>query len=154
MRSRRDVRPDDDGRVRGRRAETQLDGHPVLQSRLPFFVWVPRRFSTGAERVALTPINFDPRAEDAWTRQAVSAFEKGYVLGVSDTVSASAEDPIGAILRARLEAMAQCPNWHVQSASGFLVFAVNWTAPAADRPVLWHEALQLRTGAGGASRPR
>jgi hypothetical protein len=115
------------------------------QSRLPFFVCVPRRWDTQAERVNLTPINFDPRAEDDLTRQAVAAFEKLYVLGLTDTVSASAE---GAIRRhfcsPRLEAMTQLPNWHVQSAGGLLVFALSWTAPAADRPALWHEALEIR----------
>jgi hypothetical protein len=40
--------------------------------------------------------------------------------------------------------MAQYPNWHVQSAGGFLVVALSWTAPAGDRPALWHEALELR----------
>jgi hypothetical protein len=114
-------------------------------SRLPFFVCVPRRWTTGAERATLTPINFDPRAADQWTRQAVAAFEKVYVLGLSDTVSASGEDAIRRHFCApRLEAMAQYPNWHIQSASGFLVFALSWTAPAADRPALWHEALELR----------
>ncbi len=115
------------------------------QSRLPFFVCVPRRSTTWAERATLTPINFDPRAEDAMTREAVAAFEKAYVLGLSDTVSASAEDAIRRHFCApRLEAMAQYPNWHVQSAGGFLVFALSWTAPAADRPALWDEALELR----------
>ena len=115
------------------------------QSRLPFFVCVPRRSTTGAERATLTPINFDPRAEDAMTREAVAAFEKVYVLGLSDTVSASGEDAIRRhFCSPRLEAMAQYPNWHVQSAGGFLVFALSWTAPAADRPALWDEALELR----------
>src|SRR5262249_50821959 len=99
------------------------------QSRLPFFVCVPRRFTTGAERVNLTPINFDPRGADQMTRQAVAAFEKIYVLGLSDSVSASGEDSIRRHFCApRLEAMAQYPNWHVQSAGGFLVFALSWTA--------------------------
>jgi hypothetical protein len=116
-------------------------------SRLPFFVCVPRRWTTGAERAALTPINFDPRAADQRTRQAVADFEKVYVLGLSDTVSASGEDAIRRHFGApRLEAMAQFPNWHIQSASGFLVFALSWTAPAADRPALWHETLELRRG--------
>jgi hypothetical protein len=115
------------------------------QSRLPFFMCIPRRRTTGGERATLTPINFDPRAEDERTRQAVADFEIAYVLGLSDTVSASGEDAIRRHFRApRLEAMAQYPNWHVQSASGFLVFALSWTAPAADRPGLWHEALELR----------
>ena len=60
-------------------------------------------------------------------------------------MSASGEDAIRRhFCVPRLEAMAQYPNWHVQSASGFLVFALSWTAPAADRPALWHEALELR----------
>jgi hypothetical protein len=115
------------------------------QSGLPFFVCVPRRWSTAPERAALTPINFDARAEDARTHQAVARFEKRYVLGLSDTAPASGEDPIRRHFCApRLEAMARYPNWHVQSASGLLVFALSWTAPAADRPALWHEALELR----------
>jgi hypothetical protein len=114
------------------------------QSRLPFFLCVPRRWTTGAERATLTPINFDPRAEDERTRQAVADFEKAYVLGLSDTVSASGEDAIRRHFGApRLEAMSHYPNWHVQSASGLLVLALSWTAPAADRPALWHEALEL-----------
>jgi hypothetical protein len=40
--------------------------------------------------------------------------------------------------------MARFPNWHVQSAGGLLVVALSWTAPAADRPALWHEALEIR----------
>ena len=78
-------------------------------------------------------------------RQAVADFEKVYVLGLSDTASASGEDAIRRHFCApRLEAMARGPrDWHVQSASGFLVFALSWTAPAADRPELWHEALEL-----------
>jgi hypothetical protein len=115
------------------------------QSRLPFFLCVPRRWTTGSERANLTPINFDSQGEDEWTREAVAAFETVYVLGLSDTASASGEDPIRRHFCApRLEAMAQCPNWHIQSASGFLVFALSWTAPAEDRPALWHEALELR----------
>jgi hypothetical protein len=115
------------------------------QSRLPFFVCIPRRWNTGAERATLTPIDFDARAEDKTTRQAVAAFEKLYVLGLSDTVSASGEDAIRRHFCApRLEAMAQYPNWHIQSAGGLLVFALSWTAAAADRPALWHEALELR----------
>jgi hypothetical protein len=115
------------------------------QSRLPFFVCVPRRWDTQAERANLTPINFDPRAEDERTRRAVADFEKRYVLGLSDMVSASGEDAIRCHFCApRLEAMAHYPNWHVQSAGGFLVFALRWTAPAADRPALWHEVLELR----------
>jgi hypothetical protein len=115
------------------------------QAGLPFFVCIPRRWNTGTERAALTPINFDPRDENERTRQAVAAFEKLYVLGVSDTVAASAEDAIRRYFRmSRLEAMAQYPNWHVQSANGLLVFALSWTVAAADRPELWHEALELR----------
>jgi hypothetical protein len=114
------------------------------QSRLPFFVCVSRRWDTQAERANLTPINFDPRADDERTRRAVADFEKRYVLGLSDMVSASAEDAIRCHFCApRLEAMAHYPNWHVQSAGGFLVFALRWTAPAADRPALWHEVLEL-----------
>jgi hypothetical protein len=115
------------------------------QSRLPFFVCVPRRWTTGGDRANLTPINFDPRGENERTRQAVAAFEKLYVLGLNDTVSASGEDAIRRHFCApRLEAMAQYPNWHVQSAGGLLVFALSWTAAAADRPALWQEALELR----------
>jgi hypothetical protein len=115
------------------------------QSRLPFFLCIPRRWTTGGERARLTPINFDPQAESEQTRQAVAAFENAYVLGVSATASPAAEDPVrrhfGA---ARLETLAQYPNWHIQSAGGFLVLALSWTAPAADRPALWMEALELR----------
>ena len=115
------------------------------QSRLPYFLCIPRRWTTGAERATVTAINFDPRAEDEWTRQAVAAFEKVYVLGLSDKASAAGEEPIRRhFCSPRLEAMAQYPNWHVQSAGGFLVFALNWTAPAADRVALWQEALDLR----------
>ena len=125
------------------------------QSRLPFFVCVPRRWTTGAERATLTPINFDPRAEDEWTRQAVAAFERVYVLGLSDVVSASGEDAIRRHFCApRLEAMAHYPNWHVQSASGFIAFALGWTAPAADRPALWHEAARTSPGDAGAALRR
>jgi hypothetical protein len=95
--------------------------------------------------VNLTQINFDPRGADQMTRQAVAAFEKIYVLGLSDSVSASGEDSIRRHFCApRLEAMAQYPNWHVQSAGGLLVFALSWTARPAERPALWHEALELR----------
>ncbi len=130
------------GEGEGRRSWTAI---LFAQSRLPFFVCVPRRWTTGAERANLTLINFDPRAEDERTRQAVAAFEKLYVLGLSDTVTASGEDAIRRrFCGPRLEAMTQYPNWHVQSASGLLVFALSWTAPAADRPALWHEALDMR----------
>ena len=115
------------------------------RSRLPFFVCVPRRWTTGREQAKLTPIDFDPRAEDETTRRAIADFKKVYVLGVPDTVAASAEDAIRRLFCApRLGAMAQYPNWHLQSAGGFLVFALSWTAAAADRPGLWHEALELR----------
>ena len=117
------------------------------QSRLPFFVCVPRRWTTGGEQAKLTPINFDPREQDETTRQAISDFQKTYVLGVPETVSASGEDAIRRLFSAPgLDAMAQYPNWHVQSAGGFLVFALSWTAAAADRPALWSEALELRRG--------
>jgi hypothetical protein len=99
----------------------------------------------GGERANLTPINFDPRAEDERTRQAVAAFEKLYVLRLTDPVSALGEDAIRRHFGApRLEAMAQYPNWHVQSAGGFLVFALSWTAAPADRPALWQEADDIR----------
>jgi hypothetical protein len=79
------------------------------------------------------------------TRQTVAAFEKAYVLGLSDTVAASAEDAVRRLFCApRLEAMAQHPGWHVQSASEFLIFAVDGIAPAGDRPALWYEAAELR----------
>jgi hypothetical protein len=127
--------------------ETRRNWTVILfsESRLPFFLCVPRRWTTGRERATLTPLNFDPRAMDEKTRQTVTAFEKIYVLGLTDTVSASGEDKIRQHFCApRLEAIAQYPNWHVQSAGGFLVLALSWTAPAADRPELWHEALELR----------
>ncbi len=127
--------------------ETQRSWTVILfaQSRLPFFVCVPRRWTTGGDRARVTPIDFDPRAEDETTRQAVADFQKIYVLGLPDTGSASGEDAIRRHFCApRLEAMAHYPNWHIQSADGFLVFALSWTAAAADRPALWHEALELR----------
>jgi hypothetical protein len=79
------------------------------------------------------------------TRQTVAAFEKAYVLGLSDTSSSSAEDAVGRLFCApRLEALAQHPRWHIQSADGYLIFARAGIAPAANRPALWHEALELR----------
>jgi hypothetical protein len=62
-----------------------------------------------------------------------------------DTASASGEDAIRRHFRApRLEAKAQYPNRQIQSASGFLVFALSWTAAAEERAALRHEALKLR----------
>jgi hypothetical protein len=79
------------------------------------------------------------------TREAVAAFDKAYVLGLSDTVAASAEDEVRRLFCApRLEAMAQHPWWHIQSADGFLICAVAGIAPAADRRALWYEAVELR----------
>jgi len=115
------------------------------RSRLPFFLCVPRTWSTSAERATLIPINFDRDAVDAVTRQTIADFEKSYVLGVSDTVSASAEVPLRRhFLPSRLDALSQTPGWHIQATSGLLVFAVDQTAPAADRPALWNEAVELR----------
>ena len=115
------------------------------QSRLPFFVCVPRSWTTGGVRATLTPISFDRHTVDAVTRQTVADFEKAYVLGVSDTVAASAEDAVRRLFLApRLEALAQAPCWHIQSASGLLVFALDRIAPAAERPALWNEAVEVR----------
>ncbi len=43
------------------------------QSRLPTFVCVPRSWKTLGQRATVSPISFDPRAEDAMTGQAVAA---------------------------------------------------------------------------------
>lgn len=128
-------------------SERKRDWTVILfaQTHLPFFVCVPRRTTTWAERASLTRISFDPTAENQMTRMAIADFEKAYVLGVTDNVSAATEEPIRRHFASpRLEALAQCPNWHIQSAGGLLVFALSWTAPAADRPALWQEALELR----------
>ena len=110
---------------------------------------------TGAERATLTPINFDPRAEDERTRQAVAAFEKVYVLGLSDTVSASAEDAIRRHFCAPdWSAMAQYPNWHVQSAGGFLVFALSWTGAGGGPAGTLARSPRTSPGAAGAALPR
>jgi hypothetical protein len=115
--------------------------------RLPDFVCVPRSWTAWTAQATLTPIRFDPRAGDAMTRRTVAAFEKTYVLGLSDTLAASAEGAVRRLFCApRLEAMAQCPWWYVQSADGLLVFALDRIAPAAERPALWSEAVELRRG--------
>ncbi|QEH35270.1 hypothetical protein OJF2_38180 [Aquisphaera giovannonii] len=56
-------------------------------------------------------------------------------------------------------AMARHPGWQVRSAGGTLALAVAGIAPAADRPALWGEAVELRrilspmTSRPFASRP-
>ena len=115
------------------------------ESRLPAFVVVPRSWKTLVQRATVSPISFDPREEDVMTRQTVAAFEKAYVLGLRDTEAGSAEDAVRRLFCApRLEAVVQHPRWHIQSADGFLICAVDGIAPAANRPSLWNEAVELR----------
>ena len=44
----------------------------------------------------------------------------------------------------RLQALARRPGWYFQSADGCLLLAWSGTAPSADRPALWHEAIEIR----------
>jgi hypothetical protein len=115
------------------------------ESSLPPFVCETRSWQTRPPRRNLSPINFDPSAEDELTRQTVASFQRRYVLGLSDTMASSAEDGVRRLFCAsRLAAIAKHPRWHIHSADGALVFAVDRTAKAADRPALWHEAVALR----------
>jgi hypothetical protein len=115
------------------------------RSTLPSFVCVPRSWKTLVQRATVSPLSFDPQGEDAMTRETVAAFEKSYVLGLSDTVAATAEDAVRRLFCApRLEAITQRPRWHIQAAGGFLICAVDGIASPADRPALWQEAVEIR----------
>ena len=77
--------------------------------------------------------------------QAVADFQKAYHLSVPEKAVRSDEDEVRRLFRPpRLEALARCPGWHVESTGSCLVFARRGTARAADRPALWREAIELR----------
>jgi hypothetical protein len=115
------------------------------QTRLPVFACIPKSWSTVGDRRRLSSVSLDPEVGDQMTRQAVADFQKAYELGVRKTAVRSDEDEVRRLFRApRLEALARCPGWYVQSSGTCLLFACSGTAPAADRPALWHEAIELR----------
>ncbi len=115
------------------------------QTRLPVFACIPREWSTVGDRRLMSSVSLDPEVGDQMTRQAVASFERAYELGVPKTAVRSDEDEVRRLFRApRLEALARCPGWYVQSADGCLLLARSGTAPAADRPALWHEAIEIR----------
>jgi hypothetical protein len=114
-------------------------------TRFPPFACVPRSWKTIPHRANLIPISFDSQALDPMTRDSLAAFERAYVLGVDDNTAASAEEAIRRFFVApRLELLARHPDWHIQSSGEFLVLAVSGIVPAADRSVLWREAVGLR----------
>jgi hypothetical protein len=111
----------------------------------PPFVCVPRSLKTIPQRANVTPISFDARALDPMTRDSLAALERAYVLGIDDSLPASAEDAIRHFFVApRLELLARHPRWHIQSSGEVVIFAVDGIVPAADRPALWHEAAGIR----------
>jgi hypothetical protein len=129
--------------------ERGIDEHwtAVLFQRthLPVFACIPKSWSTLGDRRRLSWVSLDPEVGDQMTRQAVADFQKTYALGVPKTAVQSHEDEVRRLFRApRLEALARCPGWYVQSSGKCLVFACSGTAPAADRPALWHEAIEIR----------
>jgi hypothetical protein len=115
------------------------------QTRLPVFACIPKSWSTLGDRRRLSSVSLDPEVGDQMTRQAVADFQKAYELCVPTTAVRSTEDEVRRLFRApRLEALARCPGWYVQSSGKCLLFARSGTAPAADRPALWREAIEIR----------
>ncbi len=115
------------------------------QTRLPVFACITKSWSTVGDRRLMSSVNLDPVVGDQMTRQAVADFQKAYELGVPKTAVRSDEDEVRRLFRApRLEALERCPGWYVQSADGCLLFARSGSAPAADRPALWHDAIEIR----------
>ena len=152
MAPRRDVRPHDDLKTGDPETKRSWTVFLFAQSRLPYFVCVPRRWTAGGDRARLTPINFDPRGEDERTVRPSPPSKKSTSWVCPTRLSASGEDAIRRLFcTPRLEAMAQYPNWHVQSAGGFLVFALSWTAAAADRTGTLGGGPRTSPGAAGAA---
>jgi hypothetical protein len=115
------------------------------QTDLPEFACIRKSWSTVAHRRLISSVSLDPEVGDQMTRQAVADFQKGYELGVPKTAVRSDEDEVRRLFRApRLEALARCPGWCIQSSGTCLLVARSGTARAADRPALWHEAIEIR----------
>jgi hypothetical protein len=115
------------------------------QTHLPEFVCIPKSWSTVRYRRLMSSVILDPEVGDQMTRQAVADFQIPYELCVPKTAVRSHEDEVRRLFLApRLEALARCPGWYVQSSATCLLFARSGTAPAANRPALWHEAIEIR----------
>jgi len=115
------------------------------KTHLPAFACIPKSWSTFGERSLMPSVSFDPEVGDPMARQAVAEFEKAYQLSVPEMSLRSDEDEVRQLFLApRLEALARQPGWHVQSADGCLLLLRSGTAPAAARPTIWREAIELR----------
>ncbi len=116
---------------------------------LPSFFAVPKTFATAAQRAVQPSLSFDEAACDSSTRPGVTTFNRTYELTLiapsENGASVSSEDEVRAFFVApRLEAMAQSPNWYIQSADGCLVFALKSIAPPERRSELLRNAIELR----------
>jgi hypothetical protein len=112
------------------------------QTHLPAFTCVP---NFRAIAWVIPSVSFEPEVGDQMAHQAVADFEKAYHLSLPEKAVRSDEDEVRRLFRPpRLEALARCPGWHIESSGSCLVFARDGTARAADRPALWREAIELR----------
>ncbi len=112
------------------------------QTHLPAFACIPNSWLIAG---LMPSVSFDPEVGDQMAHQAVADFQKAYHLSLPEKAVRSDEDEVRRLFRPpRLEALARCPGWHVESTGSCLVFARDGTARAADRPALWREAIELR----------
>jgi hypothetical protein len=112
------------------------------QIHLPAFACIPNSWLIAW---LIPSVNFDPEVGDQMAHQAAADFQKAYHLSLPEKAVRSDEDEVRRLFRPpRLEALARCPGWYIESTGSCLVFARDGTARAADRPALWREAIELR----------
>jgi hypothetical protein len=112
------------------------------QTHLPAFTCIPNSWSMAW---LIPSVSFDPEVGDQMAHRAVADFQKAYHLSLPEKAVRSDEDAVRRLFRPpRLEALARCPGWHIESTGSCLVFARDRTARAVDRPALWREAIELR----------
>jgi hypothetical protein len=112
------------------------------QTHLPAFACIPNSWSMAW---LIPSVSFDPEVGDQMAHQAEADFQKAYHLSLPEKAVQSVEDEVRRLFRPpRLEALARCPGWYIESTGSCLVFARVGTARAADRPALWREAIELR----------
>jgi hypothetical protein len=112
---------------------------------LPSFACNAKTWSTFGQWSLVPAVNFDQNAGDPVAREAVEKFQKSYRLTLPETASPADEEEVRQLFVApKLEAMARQPGWHVQASDGCLLLLRSGTVPAAERPTIWRDAIELR----------
>jgi hypothetical protein len=82
--------------------------------------------------MAMSSVSLDWEVGDQMARQALLNFQQAYQLSLPETAARSDEDEVRRLFSApRLETLAQCPGWYIQSTGTYLIIARRGTAAAA-----------------------